>query len=67
MLEFRKSLPSFKEKEGLLQAIARNQVCLPTVFHYRFSRVSYQCVFSSLDIENHTLYGVHFCLLLLNL
>ncbi|CAI8607078.1 unnamed protein product [Vicia faba] len=26
MLEFRKSLPSFKEKEGLLQAIARNQV-----------------------------------------
>ncbi|KAL1319937.1 hypothetical protein HN51_064658 [Arachis hypogaea] len=26
MLEFRKSLPAFKEKEGLLQAIARNQV-----------------------------------------
>ncbi|KAE9620874.1 putative RNA helicase [Lupinus albus] len=26
MLEFRRSLPSFKEKEGLLQAIARNQV-----------------------------------------
>ncbi|KAI4332828.1 hypothetical protein L6164_017705 [Bauhinia variegata] len=26
MLEFRKSLPSFREKEGLLQAIARNQV-----------------------------------------
>ncbi|XP_045788784.1 DExH-box ATP-dependent RNA helicase DExH3-like isoform X2 [Trifolium pratense] len=26
MLEFRKSLPAFREKEGLLQAIARNQV-----------------------------------------
>ncbi|KAL2326745.1 hypothetical protein Fmac_020172 [Flemingia macrophylla] len=26
MLEFRKSLPSFKEKQGLLQAIAHNQV-----------------------------------------
>lgn len=28
MLEFRKSLPAFKEKERLLQAIARNQVIL---------------------------------------
>lgn len=28
MLEFRKSLPAFKEKERLLQAIARNQVLL---------------------------------------
>lgn len=26
MLEFRKSLPAFREKDGLLQAIARNQV-----------------------------------------
>lgn len=26
MLDFRKSLPSFKEKDRLLQAIARNQV-----------------------------------------
>jgi|APAra0007618328_1042625.scaffolds.fasta_scaffold04727_3 hypothetical protein len=26
MLEFRKTLPSFKDKERLLQAIARNQV-----------------------------------------
>ena len=27
MLDFRKSLPAFREKEKLLQAIARNQVC----------------------------------------
>ncbi|RVW74628.1 hypothetical protein CK203_052063 [Vitis vinifera] len=27
MLDFRKSLPAFREKERLLQAIARNQVC----------------------------------------
>ena len=33
MLEFRKSLPSFKEKQGLLEAIAHNQVYLLNVFH----------------------------------
>jgi hypothetical protein len=27
MLEFRKSLPAYKDKERLLAAIARNQVC----------------------------------------
>jgi hypothetical protein len=27
MLEFRRSLPSYKEKDALLTAIARNQVC----------------------------------------
>jgi len=40
MLEFRKSLPSFMEKQGLLQAIARNQVCLLIVFHYVSARLS---------------------------
>lgn len=40
MIEFRKSLPAFKEKERLLQAIARNQVCA--------------CDHFQLSIFNHT-------------
>ncbi|GER34593.1 ATP-dependent RNA helicase [Striga asiatica] len=44
MMEFRKSLPSFREKERLLQAIARNQI---------------QC-FSSLSLCNPFLYVVGF-------
>lgn len=30
-MDFRRSLPAFKEKEGLLQAIAQNQVFLEIV------------------------------------
>ncbi|MED6133164.1 hypothetical protein PIB30_025977 [Stylosanthes scabra] len=43
MLEFRKSLPSFKEKEGLLQAIARNQVCMRLAFDKMSSRIICLC------------------------
>lgn len=41
MMDFRKSLPSFKEKERLLQAIARNQVTIDLIgqFLQSFSNI----------------------------
>lgn len=52
MLDFRRSLPTFKEKERLLQAIARNQVWLQRL-------CSFLCFYCHVSTLNHSCKELH--------
>lgn len=66
MMEIRKSLPAFREKENLLKAIAENQVRARSLLH-----ISIVFSLRSVALQNlgdfHILKSIHICLLLCNL